>query len=50
MVPPAHGRWLSDALPTCRARVLPEDGHLTVILNRAGEILADLAVCLQHQD
>lgn len=50
MVPPAHGRWLADALPTCRARLLPEDGHLTVILNRAGEILADLAVCLQHQD
>ena len=46
MVPPAHGRWLADALPTCRARLLPDDGHLTVILNRAGEILADLASAL----
>jgi pimeloyl-ACP methyl ester carboxylesterase len=47
MVPPAHGRWLADALPTCRARLLPDDGHLTLILNRAGEILADLASALQ---
>ena len=50
MVPPAHGRWLADALPTCRARLLPDDGHLTMILNRAGEILADLAAALQNQD
>jgi pimeloyl-ACP methyl ester carboxylesterase len=49
MVPPAHGRWLADALPTCRARLLPHDGHLTVILNRAGEILADLGAALQSR-
>jgi pimeloyl-ACP methyl ester carboxylesterase len=42
MVPPAHGRWLAAALPTCRARLLPDEGHLTLILNRPGEILADL--------
>jgi pimeloyl-ACP methyl ester carboxylesterase len=46
MVPPAHGRWLADAIPGCRARLLPDDGHLTVLLNRPAEILADLAAAL----
>jgi pimeloyl-ACP methyl ester carboxylesterase len=50
MVPPAHGRWLADALPTCKARLLPDDGHLTVILNRPHEVLADLVAALQNQD
>jgi pimeloyl-ACP methyl ester carboxylesterase len=50
MVPPAHGRWLADALPTCKARLLPDDGHLTVILNRPHEVLADLVAALQDQD
>jgi pimeloyl-ACP methyl ester carboxylesterase len=48
MVPPAHGRWLADALPICQARLLPDDGHLTVILNRPGEVLSDLAAALQN--
>lgn len=47
MVPPAHGRWLAAALPTCRARLLPDDGHMTLQLTRPGEILADLAAALQ---
>lgn len=46
MVPPAHGRWLAQALPVCRAYLLPDDGHLTLILNRPGEILADLTAAL----
>jgi pimeloyl-ACP methyl ester carboxylesterase len=50
MVPPAHARWLADALPTCKARLLPDDGHLTVILNRPHEVLADLVAALQNQD
>jgi len=48
MVPPAHGRWLGTALPVCQARVLPSDGHLTLILNRPGEILADLVAALRN--
>lgn len=47
MVPPAHGRWLAEAIPGCRARMLPDDGHLTMLLNRPAEILADLAVALR---
>ena len=46
MVPPAHGRWLANALPHCQAVLLPDDGHLTLMLNRADEILADLAAAL----
>ena len=50
MVPPAHGRWLADAMPGCRARLLPDDGHLTMLLNRPAEILADLAAALRTRD
>ena len=50
MVPPAHGRWLADAMPGCRARLLPDDGHLTMLLNRPAEILADLASALRARD
>ena len=50
MVPPAHGRWLADAIPGCRARLLPDDGHLTMLLNRPAEILADLAAALRTCD
>ena len=50
MVPPAHGRWLADAIPGCRARLLPDDGHLTMLLNRPAEILADLAAELRARD
>jgi pimeloyl-ACP methyl ester carboxylesterase len=48
MVPPAHGRWLATRLPDCRARLLPDDGHLTLLVNRPGEVLADLAQALGH--
>jgi len=50
MVPPAHGRWLADAIPGCRARLLPDDGHLTMLLNRPVEILADLAAALRARN
>jgi pimeloyl-ACP methyl ester carboxylesterase len=46
MVPPEHGRWLAARLPDCRARLLPDDGHLTLLVNRPGEVLADLARAL----
>lgn len=42
MVPPAHGRWLAERLPQCTARLLPDDGHLTLLLRRPDEVLADL--------
>ena len=47
MVPPAHGRWLADHLPTVTPHLLPDDGHLTLLLRRPAEILADLAAALR---
>jgi pimeloyl-ACP methyl ester carboxylesterase len=47
MVPPAHGRWLAEHLPTCTPRLLPDDGHLTLLLRRPAEILGDLAAALR---
>ena len=47
MVPPAHGRWLADRLPTCTPHLLPDDGHLTLLLRRPAEVLGDLAAALR---
>ena len=47
MVPPAHGRWLAEHLPTCTPHLLPDDGHLTLLLRRPAEILGDLAAALR---
>ncbi len=37
-VPHAHGEWLAQHIPNVEAQILPEDGHLSVIVNRIGEI------------
>lgn len=47
MVPPAHGRWLADRLPACTPHLLPDDGHLTLLLRRPAEILGNLADALK---
>lgn len=46
MVPVAHGRWLIDHVPGAAARLRPGEGHLSVFLNRADEILGELAAAL----
>jgi pimeloyl-ACP methyl ester carboxylesterase len=45
VVPPAMAHMLADEIPTCDARFYPEDGHFSIIADRPGEILAELAVC-----
>jgi pimeloyl-ACP methyl ester carboxylesterase len=42
MVPFAHGVWLSKALPNVRARLLPDDGHLSISVTSIGAVLDDL--------
>ena len=42
MVPFAHGEWLASAVPGARACLLPDDGHLSIVVGRAAEIVDDL--------
>ena len=43
MVPGGHGRWLSANVAGAEARLLAQEGHLTLFANRIGEIQAWLA-------
>jgi pimeloyl-ACP methyl ester carboxylesterase len=38
MVPPAHGAWLRRHLPTAEGGVLPDEGHLTLAVDRIGDV------------
>ena len=42
MVPFAHGRWLAAQLPTATARLLPDEGHLSIAVARFGEVIDQL--------
>jgi pimeloyl-ACP methyl ester carboxylesterase len=42
MVPFGHGEWLAAAVPGANARLLPGDGHLSIVVGRATEIVDDL--------
>lgn len=41
-VPPIMGRYLAQAIPRCRARFYPEDGHFSLPIRHADEILRAL--------
>jgi pimeloyl-ACP methyl ester carboxylesterase len=41
-VPPAMGRYQAHALPNCRAHFYPGEGHVSLAVNRAEEILGAL--------
>jgi pimeloyl-ACP methyl ester carboxylesterase len=40
MVPPAHGHWLGENVAGASARLFPEEGHITLTVNRIGEVHA----------
>jgi pimeloyl-ACP methyl ester carboxylesterase len=42
IVPPAFGRYQADAIPHCRAEFFPGEGHISVGVNHADEILRAL--------
>jgi pimeloyl-ACP methyl ester carboxylesterase len=42
MVPFAHGRWLAAHLPTAGARLLPEEGHLSIAVDKFDEVIGEL--------
>jgi pimeloyl-ACP methyl ester carboxylesterase len=42
MVPFAHGEWLVARVPSARARLRPEHGHLSLAVGNIGEIFDDL--------
>jgi pimeloyl-ACP methyl ester carboxylesterase len=47
MVPLAHGRWLTRALPDASPHLLPGAGHISVITDSIDDIIDEL---LSHQD
>jgi pimeloyl-ACP methyl ester carboxylesterase len=42
MVPFAHGQWLAAHLSTARAKLLPEEGHLSIAVDKFGEVIGEL--------
>lgn len=42
MVPPSHGRWLSERVPGMSAHLEPEEGHLSIGLGRMDRMLDEL--------
>lgn len=43
MVPFTHGQWLAAQIPTARAHLFPEQGHLSLAVDHLPAIYADLA-------
>ena len=42
MVPARHGEWLGSHVPRARVRRFPDDGHISLMMSRSGELLDEL--------
>jgi len=42
MVPFSHGEWLVEHIPSAEARLRDDEGHLSLVANRLGDILDGL--------
>lgn len=42
MVPFAHGEWLQSNIKTSRSRLLDDEGHISLLTHRLGDIITDL--------
>lgn len=40
--PPAMGRWLADAIPTCQPHFFADEGHISLIVDHAETIIRSL--------
>ena len=47
MVPAAHGRWMSAWLPTAAPHLLPEEGHLSIVLGQVDAMLDGLVATVR---
>ena len=43
MVPPSHGEWLAKHIPGSTSRFEPDEGHISLLSHRFGEIVDQLA-------
>lgn len=48
-VPPAAGHYLASAVPRSEARFYPDEGHLSLLFNRYGEILTGLLATAERE-
>ena len=46
MVPPAHGSWLAAHVRGAEARLLPDEGHLSIVVGKVDDMVAELASTL----